>query len=359
MLNAPEASLADSLESARKLQATFSNAKLHIADAQSLFDHRTATDDENLKLPFTFADSGGLVDPKSVGAYVKAQLAFFCKLKFQYLEQKAKDQYIKIIVSDDAPSITAADNKELQETNEAKKRNLKEQKAKLAEVQNNIRTLAPLVEQDYTRAKSLSEESVDLARKILDARLKLTRLRQAYPQPRLTIPVALAQLDAQVEEMHQLADNLQSLNEHVNEVEEKVKIGAREVERLRVDRAEVDKLVKQSKSEVEDGRVLELCDWYSTAVRLHKSLHSLKFFTSSSENELRLSYAISSTTGRATHDISITFLFVPNTRQLADARITGLPSNSDMSDVIGARIQSNDVPGLIAAVLARARAEVG
>ena len=75
------------------------------------------------------------------------QQAFFRKLKFQYLEQKAKDQYIKIIVSDDAPSITAADNKVLQEANEAKKQKLKEQKLGLSEVQNNIRTLAPLVEQ--------------------------------------------------------------------------------------------------------------------------------------------------------------------------------------------------------------------
>jgi hypothetical protein len=92
---------------------------------------------------------------------------------------------------------------------------------------------------------------------------------------------------------------------------------------------------------------------------LHKSLHSLKSYSSPSENELHLSYAISSTTGRATHEISITLLFLPNTRQLADAHISGLPSNSDMSDVIGARVQSNDVPGLIAVVLARARAEVG
>jgi peptidoglycan hydrolase CwlO-like protein len=95
----------------------------------------------------------------------------------------------------------------------------------------------------------------------LDARLKLTRLRQAYPQPRLTIPAALAQLDAQVEEMQQLQDNLQSLTDNVDDIKEKVKAGARDVERLRVERAEVDKSVKQSESEVEDDRVLELCDW--------------------------------------------------------------------------------------------------
>lgn len=117
---------------------------------------------------------------------------------------------------------------------------------------------------DYVKAKALSDESVDLARKILDARLKLTRLRQAYPQPRLTIPIALTKLDAQVEEMQQLQDNLQDLNEQVDDIKDQVKLGAREVERLRVERAEVDKLVKQTKSEIEDGRVLELCDWYAS-----------------------------------------------------------------------------------------------
>ena len=112
------------------------------------------------------------------------------------------------------------------------------------------------------RAKALTDEAVDLARKILDSRLKLTRLRQAYPQPRLTVPSAEAQLDAQVMEMQNLEDRLQTLNEEVDDIKEKVKSGAREVERLRVERGEVEKMVKQSKSEEEDARVIQLYDWY-------------------------------------------------------------------------------------------------
>ena len=68
-------------------------------------------------------------------------------MKFQYLEQKAKDQYIKTIVSDDAPSITAADNEEQRQENEKKKQELKEVKEALAEMHSNTRSLAPLVEQ--------------------------------------------------------------------------------------------------------------------------------------------------------------------------------------------------------------------
>lgn len=69
------------------------------------------------------------------------------KLKIQYLEQKAKDQYIKTIVSDDAPNINGEDNEKLRLANEEKKGALKTAKARLVEKDGDIRKLAPLVEQ--------------------------------------------------------------------------------------------------------------------------------------------------------------------------------------------------------------------
>jgi hypothetical protein len=48
---------------------------------------------------------------------------------------------------DDAPIVTADENKELSLLNEAKKERLKVAKENLLEVQQNIRLLAPLVEQ--------------------------------------------------------------------------------------------------------------------------------------------------------------------------------------------------------------------
>lgn len=93
-------------------------------------------------------------------------------------------------------------------------------------------------------------------------------------------------------------------------------------------------------------------------MKAHRVLHGLVSFTSPSENELHLVYDVkTSARGPGLHHyrVSVILLFVPNTRQLGDAQVTGLPSDSDMSDVIGAHIQANDVPGLIAAVLQRAR----
>lgn len=69
------------------------------------------------------------------------------KLKFQYLEQKAKDQYIKTIVSDEAPNINADDNESIRAENEKNKAALKELKEHLAEKCDDIQKLAPLVEE--------------------------------------------------------------------------------------------------------------------------------------------------------------------------------------------------------------------
>jgi hypothetical protein len=70
-------------------------------------------------------------------------------LKFQFLEHSAKDKYIKSIVSDidDAPIVNADDNRQLDMVNAAKKANLKQAKASLAERYADIARLAPLVEQ--------------------------------------------------------------------------------------------------------------------------------------------------------------------------------------------------------------------
>ncbi|PSR70751.1 hypothetical protein PHLCEN_2v13371 [Hermanssonia centrifuga] len=339
--------------SAQEIQKTLSSAHLHIVDAQSQFDERTSSADDSLRLPLAFtSDTKGLVDPATVSLDVSAQLAFFRKLKYQYLEQKAKDQYIKIIVSDDAPSITAADNELQRQQNELKKQDLKEEKQALAEMHSNIRTLAPLVEQDYNRAKALTAEAVTLARNILDARLAVTRLRQAYPHPRLTVPSAEAQLEDQVADMQNLEDTLQTLNGKIDAVKNRVKTGARDVERMRVDRADLEKLVKKSRSDVDDARVVGLYDWYTASLNLHKSFYSLESSRSASENELHLVYSLSS----ARRKLHITLVFVPNTCQLANAQISGM--QSDTNDLVGAHVAANNVPGLIAAVLARARNEL-
>jgi hypothetical protein len=68
------------------------------------------------------------------------------RLKFQYLEHNAKDKYVKTIVNDEAPMVTADTNADLQATNLVKKDRLKASKSRLSQRHSDIRNAAPLVE---------------------------------------------------------------------------------------------------------------------------------------------------------------------------------------------------------------------
>lgn len=114
----------------------------------------------------------------------------------------------------------------------------------------------------------MTAEATNLTQAILDARLKLTRIKQAHPPPRLTITTAERHLEEQEEEMQKLDDELAEANEKVASVKEGVKDGTRDVERLRAERAEVEREVRVGRREGSDGRVVGRHDWFVS------SLHS-------------------------------------------------------------------------------------
>ena len=201
------------------------------------------------------------------------------RLKFQYLEHNAKDKYVKTIVNDEAPMITADNNAALQAANLVKKDNLKAAKSRLAQKHADIRNLAPHVERgkvlittafvslnqeraDYLKAKGMVAEADALQQSILDAKLALTRLRQAHPSPRLTIPVAEERLSSQVDEMQMLEDESQRISEEIARKKDAIKAGTVEMDRLRSEKAELEKKVAIHKVEADDGRAVDLCDWY-------------------------------------------------------------------------------------------------
>ncbi len=87
---------------------------------------------------------------------------------------------------------------------------------------------------------------------------------------------------------------------------------------------------------------------------MHRTLLDLETAHSESENELHLTYAVAPQGSTQRRHIFIKLLFLPNSRMLGEVQVEGL--SEDVEDVVGAHLQANDVPGLIAAVLARARA---
>ncbi|KAG1862971.1 hypothetical protein C8R48DRAFT_762064 [Suillus tomentosus] len=240
----------------------------------------------------------GLKDPKIVESDVQVQISLLRKLKFLCLEQNAKDKYVKTIVSDDAPLVTPALNEELRVRNEEKKAALREHKAKLAERRDDLRALSGFVEEDYKKAQALTLQASTLSQKIPDA-----------PNQ---------QLDGQVEEM-------QALDAELADAHEKIAT-------LRSVRAEVEKAAEISADErVEDGRVTELYDWFSTTTLTYHALVSLLSAHSESNNELRLTYRVHE------REVCITLLFIPNTRRLAEARAEGVEEHV-IGDVVDAHV---------------------
>ncbi|KAH0578237.1 hypothetical protein H2248_004015 [Termitomyces sp. 'cryptogamus'] len=130
------------LKSAEAFKSTFEKANLQLL--------RNVTDFHSWRLDPESDDTqelDGVRDPVIVAADVAAKMPKL-KLKFQYLEQNAKNRYVKSIVSDidDAPIVTAEDNKQLLASNGQRKERLKVAKLRLAEMQKDIGVLAPRVE---------------------------------------------------------------------------------------------------------------------------------------------------------------------------------------------------------------------
>lgn len=103
---------------------------------------------------------------------------------------------------------------------------------------------------------------------------------------------------------------------------------------------------------------------------LKHKLTDLHSFTPVADNEVRLTYRLSSPSSpKRPREITITLIFVPNSRQLAEARIEGLPPRTKggnaegagqegCADTIAAHVQANDPAGLIWTLLAKAREDM-
>ena len=88
---------------------------------------------------------------------------------------------------------------------------------------------------------------------------------------------------------------------------------------------------------------------------MHRSLFGLQASHYAAENELRLTYHIEAPSSRSIpRTVVIDLIFVPNTRQLGSVQVEGL-DDSDTDALVSAYLHANDVPGLVWAVVSRAR----
>ncbi|KAF9051754.1 hypothetical protein BJ165DRAFT_1340345 [Panaeolus papilionaceus] len=346
------------VQSAKALQTRLENADIQLVKkAAELNSHHLDTEEF-----VEYEDDTLHKDPAIIEMDVSAQISYLRKLKFQYLEQNAKDKFVKSIVSDidDAPIVTAEQNKELALANEEKKEKLKVAKGKLAEVQENIKLLAPMVEQDYRRIKQATDRAALLSQKIIEARMSLMLLRQTHPQPRMTIPLAEKKAEELTEEMQTLHDDVQLVKQQGKAEKEKVKAGALDMENLRIEVAEAEKSVKAAQVEEDDSRLVPLYDWYTASLSLQRSIWNLEESKSTSENELILTYKIDMPPPRPPQRVTFTLAFALDTKELKTAEVSGLEAIGCEvdQDLITAHIHENNPQGLVAAVLARTREAV-
>ncbi|KAJ4484572.1 hypothetical protein C8R41DRAFT_896468 [Lentinula lateritia] len=297
-------------------------------------------------------------DPAIVAIDVASQVSYLRKLKHQYLEQNAKDKYVKLIVTDidDPPTVTDGDNKQLEKQNMEQKEKLKVAKEKLSTIEEEFRVVSSKVEEDYIRVKQATAKATEFAQKIIDARLALSRLRQTHPHPRVTVQSADKKLEDQVMEMQALTDEMQVVEQKVHSVKGKLKSESLEMESLKSQRNEVEKSAKKSESGFnDDRRFVPLYDWLTGSLMIHRSMQGLEVMEAISENELRLQYGVEDKHGRS-RSISITLIFVPNSRKLAAANVQGMEEIViDFGDIIEAHLQMNNIRGMLVAILARTR----
>ena len=80
---------------------------------------------------------------------------------------------------------------------------------------------------------------------------------------------------------------------------------------------------------------------------------SLDKFETPSENELQLTYSLPKS-----RKATIALVFLPNTRQIAEARLFDSDIDIDIQELVGVHSACNDVAGLLRDILASLRADV-
>ncbi|KZV93009.1 hypothetical protein EXIGLDRAFT_749354 [Exidia glandulosa HHB12029] len=279
-------------------------------------------------------------NPNIVAEDVKTYYAFLKKLKFAFIQQNAKDKYMKAILGDEQPLITPEDNRELKRTNEKRKAALKEDKDNLHATFNSIAERSAAVSASYAETLANAEEARQAAQDILDAQLELSRLRAAHPAPRLTIHSATSFLDAQVDTMQALEDQRVEAQRRTVEAKDALKGAQRELERLRAERNDKEAKVAELARQQGDTRLVGLSDWYALQLAQYRAMLGIISAQAASDNEIQVEFARD-----GGGSVVLSLVFEPGQRRLAEARL--LDSDIDIENLAAECVQSNDVLGIV------------
>ncbi|KAL1703892.1 hypothetical protein EV121DRAFT_291864 [Schizophyllum commune] len=337
------------------------NTCLNVKTAKKIEDfHSHRRFNPNSSVDFPAGPSSGERDPAIVAKDLESHMSYLHKLKYVYLERRAKDQYARTIVSpsDETGIVNEEENQRLQLENEEKKAKLRAQKARLIAVHTAMKERAPIFQKEYELLQERTRRMKTLKEDVLNKQLELLRLQQTNPPPRLTEAGAQAKLDEQTEEMQNLMDAIENETHEAEEQKEAAKAAMAEAERLRAERVQLETQVKQMHPEgLDELAIARQYQSLTTKLDLYRQMESLQSSTAASENELRLVYVVDA----APHQtkLAVNLVFVPARQQLASVDVTATvlrpgPSGVeeeeielDFGDVLAAKIDTNDVRGAL------------
>ncbi|KAJ9093474.1 hypothetical protein QFC19_008333 [Naganishia cerealis] len=268
------------------------------------------------------------MNPLMLEAEMFAIKDYFRLMKFKYLEQHAKLDLMHNLTGEDGKILEPGENEEKERTNAKKKAALKANKLHLEELRAEALKLSQEVSASH---RSVAESVGDVSnymKKVKEMEHELARIRGVHPvKDRITVSGAeklLAEQDEYISDLtttnYELTEEMDKTGDEVNRVAKEVASSSREKERQ-------EALAREARAgrEKGDGKVDELCSWFTSAIEVYRALLGIKSIKPVDSNELHLEYEPLPRTGgedtasRAT--VTLALLFNESTRALDDAKV--------------------------------------
>ncbi|KAG9018553.1 hypothetical protein FRB90_011438 [Tulasnella sp. 427] len=281
------------------------------------------------------------------------QQEYLKKLKSKFIETAAKAQFLRFIRNDDGQQWGAEENEQLEAQNQKEKAELRETKIRLQQSFGRAIELARELEAERPLLVKEAKEANRLAKEVSEMRLELMRLGRDKPvEERLTISEAENILDNQIVQLQDLDTKLHSIQESAVEYKSAAKKVEKEIEALRPTVVQVkaqlqaDAAATRAEGREEAEAMSRMCDWYTSAEDMYKDLFGLEALDTPSENEMVLQYS-------KPVPYTVSLVFNPTTKRLADAKLIGLPG-VDITEPRDLALDANDGRQLLAYLRLRA-----
>ncbi|GAA5928313.1 uncharacterized protein JCM15063_003847 [Sporobolomyces koalae] len=282
-------------------------------------------------------------------------------LKFAYLEQNARTEFLKHLVAEldengNILPISKEDNQKIAGQRNEIKMSLRRKKEKCRELETLIRREAEQLEEPLRKQREQAEYASRLVRECEAMETEIAMLKnKRSPSERMTLREALSTVDQQVSQITQFGQRSIEAEQELKQLRPLIKQAKLANERLgnSSSQLEREKREREAKGGGIDERAEQGCEWIEHATRLYKSLLGIDetYVTNGATGSTR-SIAIAFTTmkGTAGGQRSMSIELGP------DGRMTGaklVDSSESIQDLVKFYLPTQDVRGLVQEVRTR------